>query len=98
MLVAALGAQSGCCSAVQVAVRCLLERHAAGLCGAPHRRAYLQSQTVCALCCDFCLQDSGVFEEKVEKPDMQQMMMTNPDMMQVGGQGLARLGGPGGSC
>ena len=31
------------------------------------------------------LQDTGVFHEKVEKPDMQQMMMTNPDMMQVGG-------------
>ncbi len=87
LLVAALGAQSGCCSAVLVAVQCLLEWRVACLCMTPLRCADLQSQTVCAFCCDFCLQDSGVFEEKVEKPDMQQMMMTNPDMMQVGAQG-----------
>lgn len=30
-----------------------------------------------------------MFHEKVEKPDMQQMMMTNPDMMQVGGRAVA---------
>ncbi|KAI7839421.1 hypothetical protein COHA_006822 [Chlorella ohadii] len=39
----------------------------------------------------FVAKDSGVFEEKVEKPDMQQMMMTNPDMMQ--GMMKQQLGG-----
>ena len=61
--------------------------------GAHHGYAAVRRQAGCTgapICCPLplwrhLLQDTGVFHEKVEKPDMQQMMMTNPDMMQVGG-------------
>lgn len=35
---------------------------------------------MCSLCA--AAQDTGVFNEKVEARNMQEMMMTNPDMMQ----------------
>jgi hypothetical protein len=70
------------------------------ICEAGTRRSALEGMLLCcgpshaALCCAVlrcCMQDTGVFNQTVEAKNMQEQMMTNPDMMQ--GMMKAQLGG-----